>query len=211
MMAGAPVQAFDTDAIVIGVDEAGRGPLAGPVVAGAVVLGKRYPDGLDDSKKLTARRRAQLDLIIRDQCVWAVGIVDVADIDRLNILGATMLAMTRAVGKLVAVLRRRPDEILIDGNMYPSDRCADWDTAHWGRGRAIVGGDGSEPAIGAASIVAKEWRDRMMCAAAADYPQYGWARNKGYGTREHLAALHEYGATPLHRTSFAPVAQLNLM
>lgn len=193
--------------IIAGVDEAGRGPLAGPVVAAAVVLGDQCPSGLADSKKLTAKRRAGLDLDIRRSCAWAVGIVDVEDIDRLNILGATMLAMTQAVSRLATVLECDPVEVLIDGNMTPKGRAEGW---RW-QGRAIVGGDGSEACISAASIIAKEWRDRLMVAAADRHPHYGWERNKGYGSKEHMEALRIHGPTPLHRRSFAPVAQLALI
>ena len=193
--------------LVIGVDEAGRGPLAGPVVAAAVVLGAAIPAGLDDSKRLSAKRRAVLDEAIRGTCGWAVAVVEPDEIDRVNIFMATMLAMTRAVGSLTAALGVDPGEVLIDGNMTPQGRCADW---RW-PARAIVGGDGIEPCISAASIVAKEWRDRLMLEAAQDHPHYGWERNKGYGTAEHMQALRLHGPTPLHRRSFAPVAQASLL
>lgn len=192
---------------VFGVDEAGRGPLAGPVVAAAVALCEVPPDGLGDSKKLTAKRRAALDLTIRDSCGWGVGVVGVEEIDRLNIFGATMLAMTQAVDALCAKLSRDPAEVLIDGNQTPAGRIDSW---RW-QGRAIVGGDALEPAISAASIVAKEWRDRLMLEIARDYPEYGWERNKGYGTKDHMAAIHAYGPTPHHRRSFAPVSQMTLL
>lgn len=191
----------------IGVDEAGRGPLAGPVVAAAVVLGTEIPTGLDDSKKLSQRRRAVLDEAIRASCCWAVGIAEVGEIDRVNILQATMLAMTRAVSALTEALGKAPCEVLIDGNLTPHGRVAEW---QWDA-RAIIGGDGIEPAISAASIIAKEWRDRIMKDAAREFPQYGWDRNKGYGSAEHMAALRHYGPTPLHRRSFAPVAQMELI
>lgn len=193
------------------MDEAGRGPLAGPVVAGAVMLCKPEPGGLADSKKLSAKRRATLDLTIRECCAWGIGIVEPCDIDRLNILGATMLAMTQAVKRLCAAIGETPQEVLIDGNLSPDGRCPEWNRAEWGQGRPIVGGDAIEPAISAASIIAKEWRDRLMIRAAVDYPHYGWERNKGYGTKDHMAALREYGPTPLHRRSFAPVSQLILV
>jgi ribonuclease HII len=193
------------DQLVIGVDEAGRGPLAGPVVAAACVLGSDVPTGLDDSKKLSARRRAVLEPQIQATCQWALGIVDADEIDRINIFAATMLAMTRAVSTLVAALGREPDGVLIDGNMTPQGRIEAW---RWAAARAIVGGDALEPCISAASILAKEHRDRIMRAAAQDHPHYGWERNMGYGTAEHLAALREHGPAPLHRRSFAPVAQL---
>ncbi|OYY70509.1 MAG: ribonuclease HII [Sphingomonadales bacterium 28-55-16] len=193
--------------MIFGVDEAGRGPLAGPVVAAAVLLCKPRPSGLDDSKKLTAARRAELEATIKRRCQWAVGIVDVEDIDRLNIFGATMLAMTLAVDALCAKLGCDPREVLVDGNMTPAGRCAEW---RW-NARAIVGGDAIEPCISAASIIAKEHRDRMMCAAAQHHTQYGWEKNKGYGTPDHLAALRAHGPTPLHRKSFAPVSQMVLL
>ncbi|MFM5906039.1 MAG: ribonuclease HII [Novosphingobium sp.] len=190
----------------IGVDEAGRGPLAGPVVAAAVVLGPDAPAGLDDSKKLSAKRRAVLDVAIRQTCHFAIGIADVDEIDRINILAATMLAMTRAVAGLAAQLEHEVGEVLIDGNMTPAGRAEGW---RW-PARAIVGGDALEPCISAASIIAKEHRDRIMREAAQRHPHYGWERNAGYGTAQHLAALREHGPTPLHRRSFAPVAQLEL-
>ena len=193
--------------IVIGVDEAGRGPLAGPVVAAAVVLGASIPAGLDDSKRLSPARRAKLETAIRAHCSWAVAVVEPEEIDRLNIFIATMEAMTRAVAALTAAIDAPVQTVLIDGNMTPAGRCAAW---CW-PARAIVGGDGIEPAISAASIIAKEWRDRLMVEAAAAHPHYGWERNKGYGTAEHMAALKQHGATPLHRRSFAPVAQASLL
>lgn len=195
--------------VIIGVDEAGRGPLAGPVVAAAVILCKPRPAGLDDSKKLTAARRASLEEKIKRRCRWAVGVVDPAEIDRLNIFGATMLAMTLAVSALCEELSAEEvvAEVLIDGNLTPQGRRPEW---CW-PARPIVGGDAIEPCISAASIIAKEHRDRIMRQAALDHPHYGWERNAGYGTPEHLAALREHGATPLHRRSFAPVAQLQLL
>ena len=188
--------------LLIGVDEAGRGPLAGPVVAAAVVLGPDAPQGLDDSKVLSAKRRAMLDPAIRATCRWGIGVVDVEEIDRINIFAATMKAMTLAVAALLT-----DDEdhvlVLIDGNMTPQGRVPEW---RW-PARAIVGGDGSEPAISAASIVAKQHRDAIMHTAALEWPHYGWHRNAGYGTREHLDALQRHGPSPLHRRSFAPVAR----
>ena len=192
--------------LVIGVDEAGRGPLAGPVVAAAVVLSKPRPSGLDDSKKLTRERRAALETTIKRRCRWAVGVVDVAEIDRLNIFGATMLAMTLAVEGLCAELDEDPAEVLVDGNLTPAGRRPEW---RW-NARPIVGGDAIEPCISAASIIAKEHRDRMMREYAAAHPHYGWEHNAGYGTPEHLAALRRHGPTPHHRKSFAPVAQLEM-
>lgn len=193
--------------MIVGVDEAGRGPLAGPVVAAAVILCQNGIDGLDDSKKLSAGRRAELEAQIKEHCQWAIGVVDVAEIDRLNIFGATMLAMTLAVQALCAQLRGDPREVLIDGNMTPHGRRPEW---RW-TARAIVGGDAIEPCISAASIIAKEHRDRLMRSYDAMHPGYGWASNKGYGSPGHLEALRRLGPTPLHRKSFAPVAQLELL
>ncbi len=193
--------------MIVGVDEAGRGPLAGPVVAAAVLLCKPRPTGLDDSKKLTAARRSELEGTIKRRCHWAVGVVDVEEIDRLNIFGATMLAMTVAVEALCAKLGCDPVEVLVDGNLTPQGRRPEW---RWSA-RAIVGGDAIEPCISAASIIAKEHRDRIMRDAALVHRQYGWDANKGYGTPEHLAALREHGPTPLHRKSFAPVSQMALL
>lgn len=186
--------------MIFGVDEAGRGPLAGPVVAAAVLLCEGGIAGLDDSKRLSERRRLVLETEIKARCHWAVGLASVEEIDAINILQATMLAMTRAVDALVAELTE-PAEVLVDGNRVPRWRYP---------ARAIVGGDALEPCISAASIIAKQHRDRLMQAADADHPGYGWASNMGYGTAHHLAALRQKGATPLHRQSFAPVAQARL-
>ncbi len=191
-------------ALIIGVDEAGRGPLAGPVVAAACVLGRDVPMGLGDSKQLSARRRGVLEAEIKATAGWALGQAEVDEIDRINIFAASMLAMTRAVAALVAQLGAEPDVVLIDGNLTPAGRVAPW---RWAA-RAIVGGDALEPCISAASIVAKEHRDRMMRALAVAHPPYGWERNMGYGTAQHLAALHAHGPTVHHRRSFAPVARV---
>lgn len=191
---------------VIGVDEAGRGPLAGPVVAAAVLLCPQGIAGLDDSKKLSARQRAELEAEIKAKCRWAIGIVDVHDIARLNIFGATMRAMTLAVAALLGE-EDTDDPILIDGNLTPAGRDAGW---RW-QARAVVGGDAVEPCISAASIIAKQARDAMMVEACARYPGYGFSRHKGYGTAEHLAALQQLGPCPLHRQDFAPVRQLMLL
>ena len=210
MLSGTPsrefVRQFGAHLPPAGIDEAGRGPLAGPVVAAAVVLCKPAPSGLGDSKKLTARRRAVLEAEIRQSCAFGIGVVEAAEIDRINIFAATMLAMTLAMERLCEALGADPGGALIDGNLTPVGRSEGW---RW-PARAIVGGDGSEPAIGAASILAKEYRDRIMCEAAMAHPHYGWERNKGYGTKEHAEALRIHGASPLHRRSFAPVAQLQM-
>jgi ribonuclease HII len=177
-----------------GVDEAGRGPLAGPVTAAAVMLDPGRPiDGLRDSKKLSAAARERLANEIQGRALaWCVAEASVAEIDRLNILQATLLAMQRAV----AGLGRAPDEVWVDGN-----RCPDWG---W-RSRAVVRGDDRVAAIAAASILAKTARDRYMCRLHEEYPAYGFARHMGYGTAAHLAALKAHGACPQHRRSFAPV------
>lgn len=179
---------------VAGVDEAGRGPLAGPVLAAAVILHAGRPiTGLADSKTLSARRREALAAEIRLEAVsWALGRADVQEIDALNILQASLLAMSRAV----AALSRRPDEVLVDGSHLPQLECPV---------RAIVGGDASVQAISAASILAKVVRDAEMLVLDAVYPHYGFARHKGYPTPAHLAALRRHGASPVHRRSFAPV------
>lgn len=192
--------------MIIGVDEAGRGPLAGPVVAAAVVLCKPRPAGLGDSKVLGKAKRAELEEAIKRRCAWGIGVVDVEEIDRLNIFGATMLAMSLAVEAVCAKIGGDPAEVLVDGNLTPAGRRPEW---RW-RARAIVKGDAKEPCISAASIIAKEHRDRLMREAAAIHPMYGWERNAGYGTAEHLDALRRHGPTPLHRRSFAPVAQLEM-
>lgn len=184
---------------IAGVDEAGRGPLAGPVVAAAVILPFDHDiEGLDDSKKLSPVKRSHLEALILEKTIYSIGICDEGEIDTLNILWASMEAMKRAVDGLANV----PEHVLVDGNRIPN-----WSYS----AEAIIGGDALHPCISAASIVAKEHRDRLMLAAAKQYPQYGWERNKGYGTAEHLAALRKHGPTPLHRKSFAPVAQLELI
>ena len=184
---------------VVGVDEAGRGPLAGPVVAAAVILpATRIPRGLDDSKKLSAATRATLHDRIIDRAIVGVGICEADEIDVLNIYWATMKAMTLAVDQLVAALGCDPGHVLVDGNRLPR-----WSYA----ATAIVKGDGISLSIAAASIVAKHRRDTIMIAHAESYPHYGWHSNKGYGAPDHLRALAEHGPCPLHRRSFAPVAQ----
>lgn len=192
--------------MIVGVDEAGRGPLAGPVVAAAVILCKPRPAGLGDSKVLSKKRRVLLEESIRRRCTFGIGVVDVEEIDRLNIFGATMLAMTLAVEEVCRKIGCDPMQVLVDGNLTPAGRRPEW---RW-PARAIVKGDAKEPCISAASIIAKEHRDRVMCEAARQHPHYGWDRNAGYGTAEHLEALRQHGPTPLHRRSFAPVAQMEL-
>ncbi|MEQ8193916.1 MAG: ribonuclease HII [Rhodospirillales bacterium] len=186
--------------IVAGIDEAGRGPWAGPVVAAAVVLNvETLPpdvrDGLDDSKKLSPARRETLFAALPACASIGVGMAEVEEIDRLNILQATLLAMTRAVGALDAV----PDHALIDGTQAPQLVCPV---------SCIVKGDSKSLSIAAASIVAKVSRDRLMAGLARAFPAYGWERNAGYGTAEHKAALERFGVTAHHRKSFAPVRKI---
>lgn len=189
---------FLADPFTAGVDEAGRGPLAGPVVAAAVILSPEQPiDGLRDSKKLTARRRAMLAEIIRNRALaFAVASASVEEIDRLNILQATMLAMTRAVNGLQPPPRR----VRIDGNRAPRLEAVQVET--------IIGGDRQDAAIAAASILAKTVRDQLMTQYARQFPAYGFDRHAGYGTAAHLAALRAHGPCEIHRRSFAPVARV---
>lgn len=192
--------------MIAGVDEAGRGPLAGPVVAAAVILCGREIRGLGDSKVLKAATRAKLAARIRERCHVGIGLASVDEIDAINIFQATMLAMTRAAEALCAAVGCDPIEILVDGNLTPAGRRRDW---RW-PARAIVGGDAKERCISAASIIAKEHRDSIMREEAVRHPAYGFDRHKGYGTPDHLAALRTHGPSPLHRRSFAPVAQFAL-
>lgn len=184
-----------SEPLTAGVDEAGRGPLAGPVVVAAVILDPARPiAGLADSKTLGAARREALDAQIRERALaFSVVEIGVADIDRLNILQATLLGMARAL----AALAPAPQLALIDGNRLPGDLCC--------AARAIVDGDATEPVIGAASILAKVARDRILCELDAIHPGYGFARHKGYPTPEHFAALERLGPCAAHRRSFAPV------
>lgn len=185
---------------ICGIDEAGRGPLAGPVVAAAVILSSddirnEAFTGLADSKKMSASTRETLFEVINVRAVVGVGIVDVTDIDLLNILGATMKAMADAVRALPVAA----DYALVDGNQMPVLPCD---------GEAIVKGDAKCVSIAAASVIAKVTRDRIMTELDRQHPGYGWARNAGYGTAEHMAALKNLGATPHHRQSFAPVRKV---
>jgi len=179
---------------VAGVDEAGRGAWCGPVVAAAVIL----PEGFDiaplaDSKKLSPKRRAGLRLVIEEQAQVGVGFADAAEIDKINILQATFLAMQRALAKLSV------DFVLIDGNKAPQ-LAVDYQT--------IIGGDNISASIAAASIIAKETRDDWVREISDNYKQYGWAQNKGYGTKDHRSAVQEYGPTDFHRMSFRPMRDM---
>ncbi len=189
------------DGLVCGIDEAGRGPLAGPVVAAAVILDAARPiAGLDDSKKLSEKKRSELAALIRERAIaWSVAEASVEEIDRLNILHATLLAMRRAVDGLAVA----PEKALVDGNRCPKLAIP---------AEAVVKGDGKIASIAAASILAKTVRDAGMLALHAVYPQYGFDRHMGYPTAAHCAALEVHGASPVHRRSFGPVAkQLTLL
>lgn len=198
---GGPDFTFETehgapDTRVCGIDEAGRGPLAGPVVAAAAIVDpETCPEGLDDSKKLGKKKREALFAQLCRCAEIGIGMASVEEIDRLNILQASLLAMSRAC----AALERPAEFALIDGNRLPALACP---------ARAIVSGDARVLSIAAASIAAKVTRDRMMTALAAEHPGYGWERNRGYGTPEHLDALSRLGASPHHRRSFAPVRNI---
>lgn len=183
--------------LICGVDEAGRGPLAGPVSAAAVILHPEHPiPGLADSKKLSEKKRDALAPIIQQQALaWAVAYASVEEIDQLNILQATLLAMRRAVQALPI----QPHQLLVDGLFCPDSPLPC---------QAIVQGDGKIAAISAASILAKTARDAEMLALHQHYPQYGFAQHKGYPTAAHLAALRQYGVSPVHRTSFKPVSKI---
>lgn len=185
------------DGLVAGVDEAGRGPLAGPVIAAAVILDPERPiEGLMDSKKLTEKQRESLlDEIKESALCWAVGRAEVGEIDQINILQASLLAMRRAV----EALQPTPDVALVDGNHLPELNC---------QAQAIIKGDSKVPAISAASIIAKVTRDREMLELDQQYPGYGLAKHKGYPTKAHMQALQELGVSPVHRCSYAPVKKL---
>ena len=187
--------AFDRGAFcVAGVDEVGRGPLAGPVTAAAVILDPAHiPPGLNDSKALTEKRRNALDAMIRDMALVSIAHASVEEIDEINILRASHLAMERAI----AGLTRVPDHLLIDGNMIPRGLTIS--------AQAMIKGDARSLSISAASIVAKVCRDRIMVDLAQQHPGYGWETNAGYGSKSHMLALQNLGATPHHRRSFKPV------
>lgn len=193
------IGACERTGMVAGVDEVGRGPLAGPVVAAAVILNPNaMPDGLDDSKKLTAKKRAVLyDHIIHKAVAWSVAEVSVQEIDQLNILQAALKAMRLSVNDLSVA----PDAILVDGNMDPQFNPAV-------PTRTVVKGDARSLSIAAASIIAKVYRDRLMQKLDRDYPGYGWDTNAGYGSKAHRNAIIALGITPHHRRSFSPVKDM---
>ena len=200
----APAKRGQSPFLVAGVDEAGRGPLAGPVFAAAVILDPGRPiEGLADSKKLSPVARERLAPVIRERSLaWGIGVADAAEIDALNILQATFLAMRRALMALAV----HPARVQVDGNRCPPSGGLGFECSF----EAIVGGDASVAAISAASILAKVDRDGWMCRAAQDYPGYGFEQHKGYGTPSHLQALARLGPCKLHRRSYAPVKSLDL-
>jgi len=186
--------------LIAGVDEAGRGPWAGPVVAGAVILNAddlsgQLLEGLDDSKKLSSRKRQELFALLLDCAAIGVGLAEAPEIDEINILQASFRAMERAL----AGLQPPPDFVLVDGNKLPALPCA---------AEFVVKGDSRSLSIAAASIVAKVTRDRIMSGLAVQFPDYGWDRNAGYGTAEHKAALTRWGVTDQHRKSYAPIRKM---
>jgi ribonuclease HII len=189
-------QSSGKQSLIAGVDEAGRGPLAGPVIAAAVILDPKQPiEGLADSKKLSAKQRERLFEEIRKKSIaWSAARATVTEIDAINIMQASLLAMKRAVEQLSIA----PEHALIDGNFCPKLICP---------ATAIIGGDDLEPAISAASIVAKVLRDRIMVMLDKKYPAYGFAQHKGYSTALHMKALKSHGPCRIHRRSFAPVAE----
>ena len=195
---------YYTDLVEAGVDEAGRGCLAGPVFAAAVILPDDYEHPLlNDSKQLTDRQRRQLrEVIERDAVAWAVGTASPKEIDSINILNASILAMHRALDAVASV--RKPEAVIVDGNRFKP-----WGNLPY---TTIVKGDGKYMAIAAASILAKTYRDDQMIALAQEYPGYGWEQNKGYPTRQHRDAIRQFGLTPYHRLSFTqlPPVQLEL-
>jgi len=184
--------------IIAGVDECGRGPLAGPVVAAAVILPLNHQvSGLNDSKKISPKKRALLEPIIKQQALaWSIAQVEADKIDQINILQASLLAMKKAINKL----KIKPDKVLVDGKFIPPGLDCD--------AQAIVQGDGLIDSISAASIIAKEYRDRLLCQYDERFPEYGFSRHKGYPTKAHITALTNHGVTPIHRRSFAPVAKI---
>ena len=186
--------------IVVGVDEAGRGPLAGPVVAGAVIVIQDFPElqEINDSKKLTEKKRERLFEAIEKNCIVGIGIASEKEIDEMNILNATFLAMRRAISQVAG--KSGFDIVLVDGNHLIRE--------YEGEQECVVKGDGKSIAIAAASIVAKVTRDRMLCEIAKEFPEYEFEKHKGYGTREHVEAIRTYGVCPLHRKSFEPIRSI---
>lgn len=190
-----PSYKFDQDyeTPIIGVDEVGRGPLAGPVISAAIILNKeKIPEGINDSKKLSKKKREVINEELISQHSFAIGIASVEEIDKINILQASLLAMKRAVLNL----NIKPQTILVDGNKLPDLEYNMY---------PIIKGDNKSISIAAASIIAKVYRDKLMQDLSLQYPGYYWEKNSGYGTKQHLLALNSLGVTPIHRKSFAPI------
>ena len=190
-----PSYKFDQDyeTPIIGVDEVGRGPLAGPVISSAIILNKeKIPEGINDSKKLSKKKREVINEELISQHSFAIGIASVEEIDKINILQASLLAMKRAVLNL----NIKPQTILVDGNKLPDLEYNMY---------PIIKGDSKSISIAAASIIAKVYRDKLMQDLSLQYPGYYWEKNSGYGTKQHLLALNNLGVTPIHRKSFAPI------
>ena len=190
-----PSYKFDQDyeTPIIGVDEVGRGPLAGPVISAAIILNKeKIPEGINDSKKLSKKKREVINEELISQHSFAIGIASVEEIDKINILQASLLAMKRAVLNL----NIKPQTILVDGNKLPDLKYNMY---------SIIKGDSKSISIAAASIIAKVYRDKLMQDLSLQYPGYYWEKNSGYGTKQHLLALNSLGVTPIHRKSFAPI------
>lgn len=186
--------------VVVGVDEVGRGSLIGSVVAAAVVYSNNFPEGIKDSKKIAKKKRESLFKILTNNFEFAIGISDLREIEKYNILGATMIAMERAVDSLKCNMNiDSPDMVLVDGNKIPK-----WKY----NAKAIVKGDSKAISIAAASIVAKVTRDDLIAKLHNEYPQYGWDRNAGYGTKQHLNAIKKYGITPYHRVGYSPIKKV---
>ena len=180
--------------VVAGIDEAGRGPLAGPVVAACIILNtNNHPLGLNDSKKLSPKKRAEIFLQLKSAYQFGVGIVEHLAIDQINILNATKLAMKIAFDDMCQKINNKPDVVIVDGNFIPNIDC---------RAKAIIKGDQKSLSIAAASIIAKETRDKIMFKLDIEYPQYDWKNNKGYPTKKHFAAIRKFGISKYHRQSF---------
>jgi len=181
--------------LIIGVDEVGRGALVGPVIAAAIIYDSKFPSGIRDSKKISKKKREHISDILTKDFKFAIGVGELHEIEEHNILGGTLIAMKRAVDSIEC----NPDMVLVDGNKIPK-----WEY----NSEAIVKGDNKSVSIAAASIVAKVARDKMITEMHSEYPEYGWDKNAGYGTKQHMEAIEKYGITPYHRRGFAPIRRI---